>query len=104
MLTKINDYWYDLSDFDHPGGDFIKHFNTHDATHVLYTSHLNPEIVIRKLRRYRNEKTEMSEWGKKYSRLNEKGAFDHPISNLLPSIFNEKFFIYVFYSGIGDPH
>ena len=40
MITKINDHYYNLTDFKHPGGDIaISHAKNIDATILFNTYH-----------------------------------------------------------------
>ena len=55
MITKINDHYYNLTDFKHPGGDIaISHAKNRDATILFNTYHpFNKHTILKQIEKYK---------------------------------------------------
>ena len=55
MITKINDHYYNLTDFKHPGGDIaISHAKNRDATILFNTYHpFNKHTILKRIEKYK---------------------------------------------------
>ena len=60
MSIYINDVWYDVSHFKHPGGHVIKHYYENDATDVFNALHFRSKKAKKVLRLWpRKRKSKM---------------------------------------------
>ena len=86
--VQIGEYWYNLTDFKHPGGNFLHRLNGTDATHAVFTVHMQPDKIIRKISRYKTKRSlKVSPWLVEYRKLERLGAFNHSFYDLKMLIF-----------------
>uniref|UniRef100_A0A7S4AVA8 Cytochrome b5 heme-binding domain-containing protein n=1 Tax=Pseudo-nitzschia australis TaxID=44445 RepID=A0A7S4AVA8_9STRA len=46
IIVFVDDHWYNLSEFRHPGGDeFLRRHNGQDITNLFYSNHWHPETI-----------------------------------------------------------